>query len=231
MKTIWLLFFNCLAVITFAQNSAFDLIKDVNQKFKSVNSYIAQVQIKTDVSFIKMLPVQATIYFKQPDKLHLESKGIAMLPKQSPQFFLHNINQNDYLCIEIDKQIIDGYNCKGIKVIPLNEGSDLVLATLFIDPLNLVLRKAQITSRSNGTILMLFKYDKYLKQQLPDAVTFELDVAKFKIPKVVAADLENTKTNTDNIKNKRGTVTINYKSYQLNVPISDTFFEKVNHKK
>jgi hypothetical protein len=226
MKYILMIFLCATTFASKSQNSAFELLNLVNSKFKSVHSYKAEIKITTDVRFIKMLPVQATMYFKQPDKLHIETKGIAMLPKQSPQFFLNNINETDYLCIFVNNQLINGINCRGVKVIPLNDNNDLVIATLFIDPLNLVLQKAAITSKTNGTIQMNFMYGKYLKFQLPDEVMFEMDVAKFKLPKVVAADLENTKTIKDDpSKTKRGKITITYKSYQINPVINDNFFE------
>lgn len=210
----------------FAQNDANALIKAVNEKFKSVKDYTADVQIKTDISFVKMLPVNALIYFKQPDKIHFKSKGIAILPKQGPQFFLNEIDDKNYMAIYSGEQMFNGVLCKGVKVIPLQDTADLILATFFIEPQKLLIHHTQVTTKSRGTVTMDFKYGKYAAQQLPDALTFEMDVNKFKIPKAVSADLENTTTKKDDDKKpKKGKVTITYKNYVINSGLKDELFK------
>ncbi len=210
----------------YAQQDAMALINAVNEKFKSVKDYTASVQIKTDIPFVKMLPVNATIYFKQPDKIHIESKGISILPKQGPQFFLNEINAKNDIAIFVADEVIDGITTKGIKVFPIQDTADLILATLYFEPQKLLLYKAQITTKSKGTVIMYFKYGRYSEYQLPDELTFEMDVNKFKIPKAVAADLENTTSKKDDgKKTKKGTVRILYKSYKVNSGLSDAIFK------
>lgn len=210
-----------------AQQDAMGLINAVNEKFKSVKDYTATAQIKTDIPFVKMLPVNATIYYKQPDKIHIESKGISILPKQGPQFFLTEINAKNDMAIFVADEVIDGVTTKGVKVFPIQDTADLILATLYFEPQKLLLYKAQITTKSKGTVIMHFKYGNYSNYQLPDVLTFEMDVNKFKIPKAVAADLENTTTKKeDNKKTKKGTVVIHYKTYKVNSVLSDAIFKK-----
>lgn len=209
-----------------AQQDAMGLINAVNEKFKSVKDYTASVQIKTDIPFVKMLPVNATVYFKQPDKIHMESKGISILPKQGPQFFMNEINAKNDIAIFVADEVIDGVTTKGIKVFPIQDTADLILATLYFEPNKLLLYKAQVTTKSRGTVNMSFKYGSYSNFQLPDVLTFEMDVNKFKIPKAVAADLENTTTKKDDgKKTKKGTVVITYKSYKVNSGLSDAIFK------
>ncbi|MEO8148142.1 MAG: hypothetical protein ABI723_10915 [Bacteroidia bacterium] len=210
----------------FSQGDANALIKAVNEKFKSVQDYTADVQIKTDISFVKMFPVNALIYFKQPDKIHFKSKGIAILPKQGPQFFLNEIDDKNYMAIYSGEQMYNGVLCKGVKVIPLQDTADLILATFFIEPQKLLIHHTQVTTKSRGTVTMDFRYGKYETWLLPDMLTFEMDVNKFKIPKAVAADLENTSTKKeDDKKSKKGRVIITYKSYVINSGLKDELFK------
>ena len=48
------------------------IIKNLKDNFKKVKDYTADVDIKVDVSFLKVPEMKAKIYFKQPDKTHIE---------------------------------------------------------------------------------------------------------------------------------------------------------------
>ena len=58
------------------------LLKEVRLKLEKVTDYSAQVHIHANVPMIKIDDVNAKVYFKQPNLFKVESKGIAILPKQ-----------------------------------------------------------------------------------------------------------------------------------------------------
>ena len=58
------------------------LLKEVRLKLEKVTDYSAQVHIHADIPMIKIDDVNAKVYFKQPNLFKVESKGIAILPKQ-----------------------------------------------------------------------------------------------------------------------------------------------------
>ena len=79
----------CLFFIQFgfAQSKDPDeILKNVITNFNKVNDYVVDVNIKVDVDFLKVPETKAKIYFKQPDKVHLEAEGFAMLPKNGMEF-------------------------------------------------------------------------------------------------------------------------------------------------
>jgi hypothetical protein len=59
-------------------------------------------------------------------------------------------------------------------------------------------------------------------------MVFTVEVKKFKIPKGVTADINNTKTSVDDKKkdNKKGKIFIKLTNYQINKGIPDTVFKK-----
>ena len=63
-----------------------DIINKVVKNFNNVKDYQVEVNIKVDVEFLKVPETKAKIYFKQPDKVHLEAEGFAMLPKNGIEF-------------------------------------------------------------------------------------------------------------------------------------------------
>ena len=58
------------------------ILDEVKKKFGSVQDYIVDVKVKVDVDFIKVPDTEAKFYFKEPDKVHIESKQFAMFPRQ-----------------------------------------------------------------------------------------------------------------------------------------------------
>lgn len=64
-----------------AQNAQ-QVIKNVKQKFDQVRDYTASVTASVNMERMKIPEMKATVYFKQPDKFHVESKNFSMLPKE-----------------------------------------------------------------------------------------------------------------------------------------------------
>jgi hypothetical protein len=58
------------------------ILNGVYKKMMKAKDYSVQATIKVDLPFIKMMPVEAQIYFKQKDKFRVVSKGIAIIPRQ-----------------------------------------------------------------------------------------------------------------------------------------------------
>ena len=70
MKKLLFLSLFFIQVTSFSQD-ANQLLKRVVAKITSVKDYSVDASIKTDIPFIKILPVKAKIYFKQKDKFKI----------------------------------------------------------------------------------------------------------------------------------------------------------------
>jgi outer membrane lipoprotein-sorting protein len=192
MKRTTLLLFILLSVTCFSQDADATLNRVVD-KINSVKDYSVDASIKADIPLIKILPVKATIYFKQKDKFKVVSKGIAILPKQGftdVNSFL--MKKNSYMAVDGGLKTVNDVKANLITVIPTNENSEFVLAKLWIDTKNDLILKSQITTRSSGTVTVDYSYGGEAEFGLPNQLVFDIDVKKFKLPKSVAADLNKT---------------------------------------
>jgi len=222
-----LLFF--IQVTSFSQE-ANQLLERVVAKITSVKDYSVDASIKTDIPFIKILPVKAMIYFKQKDKFKIVSKGIVILPKQG----FTDVNTflsitNSYMAVDGGTKMIGELKTSLITVIPTSENSEFVLAKLWIDPKNAVIISSQITTRSSGTVNVDYFYTSELAFGLPSELIFEIDIKKFKMPKSVAADINNDKPKDKSKKktaDKKGIITIKFSNYIINNGINDAIFDK-----
>lgn len=214
----------------FAQTkTAKQLLNAVYSKMMVAKDYSVQANIKVDLPFVKMLPIDAKIYFKQKDKFKVESKSIAIVPRQGFDQITKMLNDTSgFDALISGEELIAGSQATIINVIPQSDTSDLILGKLWIDVKKNVVLKSQLTTKSNGTILTEYTYGSQLSYGLPDMMTFTVDVKKFKIPKGVTADINNTKTSVDDKKkdNKKGKIIIKLTNYQINKGIPDAVFKK-----
>ncbi len=231
MKKIILLTFVFWFKLGFSQD-ADAILSRVVSKINAVKDYSVDVNIKADIPLIKILPVKATIYYKQKDKFKVVSKGIAILPKQGftdVNSFL--MKKSSYMSVDGGIKTIDNVKTNLITVIPTGENSEFVLAKLWIDSKNDLILKSQITTRSSGTVTVDYSYGTEAEYGLPSQLIFDIDVKKFKLPKSVAADLNKTekeKQKAKKDKDQKGTITIKLSNYKINKGINDDFFKDKN---
>jgi outer membrane lipoprotein-sorting protein len=223
---IFLLFFRFLVY----SQDANVLLDKVVAKINTVKDYSVDALIRTNIPFIKIVPVKAKIYFKQKDKLKIVSKGIVILPKQGfTDINTFLLKKNSYMAVNGGTKIIGDIKTSLITVIPTSENSEFVLAKLWIDPTNAVILTSQITTRSSGTVNVDYRYDSQINFGLPSELIFEIDIKKFKMPKSVAADINNDKTKDKSKKkvaDKKGIITIKLSNYIINKGINDAIFQK-----
>jgi hypothetical protein len=227
-------FITCICIVLFsitqlyAQNDADVYLQAVSAKLKKVNDYSVQANIKVDMPFVRILPTKVKIYYKQKDKFKVESKSIAIVPRQGfDQISKILADKNTYTASVQGQETIGTIATTIVNVIPLSDTSDLILAKLWIDPVKSVIVKSQLTTKSNGTILTEYIYGNQLAYGLPDRMIFSVDTKKFKMPKNAEADANKNNTdNTKNKENKKGKIYIELTNYQVNKGISDAVFKK-----
>lgn len=211
---------------SFAQDEV-ELIKKVKAKLDRVNDYVAQGKMKMDVSFIDAPDSKVTVYYKKPDRFKVvKAGGISILPKGGVSVNMGTLlkDENYDLVPGKDAQI-DGINTKVVKLLPRDENSDIVLTTLYIEEKNLVIRKAAVTTKENGSYEIELSYGKYINWGLPDEVIFSFDAKEYKIPKGITFEYEKgDKKKENSSKNKKGKVEISYSSYIINKGIDDKVF-------
>jgi hypothetical protein len=230
MKTLLSLFIFTFSFSAFSQEvDANAVIQQLVQKLNSVKDYSVDANIKANIPLIKILPVNASIYFKQKDKFKVVSKGIAILPKQGftdVNSFL--LNKGSYMAVSSGTKVINEIKTNLITVIPTGETSEIILAKLWVDTKRDVILRSQVTTRSSGTVIVDYSYGSEVQFGLPNQLIFTIDVKKFKMPKSVAADLNKTdqqkKKTAD--KDQKGTITIKLTNYKVNKGISDAVFKE-----
>lgn len=228
MKKLWCLCILGLITVNlvYAQQAS-DLVSKVKSKLDKVNDYKAQAELKMDVSFIDAPDSKVVVYFKKPDKFKVvKNGGISILPKGgmtvNPATLPAN---NNYDAVAGKDTKTDGIDTKVVKLLPRDENSNVVLTTLYIDEKNLVIRKATVVTKDNGSYDIDLNYGKFINWALPDKVTFSFNTSDYKLPKGITFEYEKCdKKKADVPKNKVGKVEIVYSGYVINKGIDDKLF-------
>lgn len=195
----------------------------ITLRMSKVKDYSVRANIKSDIPMIKILPVNATLYYKQKDQFKMVSKGIAILPKQGFTDLTKIIRQKGtYTAFVTGNEMQNKTPITIISILPLSDTSDVVLLKIWVDP-NLNIVKSQMTTRSSGTLTATYEFGLQAAYGLPDRMVFTMDVKKFKIPKGLTTDIQR-QSNPNQVVPKTGTIYILLSNYSINKGIDDAVF-------
>lgn len=201
------------------------VINSVNQRFAKVNDYTAAVNVACDINFIKIDPIDAKVFYKKPDQFKVKAPGILIMPKQNVNFYFTTLADTaSYTAVRTGEDVVAGANAQVINVIPLQDTSDLILGKFWIDPVRGLILKSQLTTKSQGTILIENSYGSMSSYALPDKMLFTVDVGKFKIPKAIAADI-NQSTGGKPAGDGKGRITLSFSNYVVNKGVNNDSFK------
>ncbi|MEW6702007.1 MAG: hypothetical protein AB1298_04745, partial [Bacteroidota bacterium] len=162
----------------FAQTKEAEKILDaVKKKFDAIRDYEVDVSIKLDFEFVKMPDTKAKIYFKQPDKVKIDAKGFAMLPKQSLNFSPKQFLSGNYTAIYVKTETVNGNKLDLVKIIPESDSAGIVLSTLWIDQIEHIVKKVETTGKRSGTIKIELTYNNK-NLGLPSQLKFNFSAEK-----------------------------------------------------
>ncbi|MEO6168896.1 MAG: hypothetical protein ABIO46_05180 [Chitinophagales bacterium] len=221
---VWLFFF--FSGYQLSAQSPNQVISTVNQRFANVNDYTADVNVNCNITFIKIEPVNAKVFYKRPDKFKVKSTGILILPKQNANIYFSTLaDTNSFTAVKTGEEMIGTVKTHIISVIPSKDTSDLVLGKFWIDDLRGLVLKSQLTTKSQGTILIENTYGSMSNYALPDKMLFTVDVGKFKVPKALAVDLNRSANDKSKTGDGKGRITLTFSNYVVNKGVNNEVFK------
>ena len=226
--TVFLLMSTMTSTELFAQN-ADALVKRVRDKLNTVKDYEADGVLVTNVSFMKVPESPITVYYKNPDKFKIKKKdGISVVPKGGMSVNMNSLfaGSGEYTAVPSGTVTDNGQQLTVVKLLPLAEGSDVVVSTLYIDEKNALVKKAITTTRESGTYEIELSYGRFAQWGLPDKVVFLFNTQNYKLPKGLAFDYDTGEkpVYNDNTVPQKGRVEISYKTYRVNKGIPASVF-------
>lgn len=164
------------------------LLKELRAKMTRAKSYTAQLKIKVDVPFMRVPDMTATLKHTAPDKTTIDAPGFAMLPKEGVDLGALKLLSKDFTAIDMGVE----NSMRKIKVLPSDESSDIVVATIWVDTTAMVARKVISTTKKAGTVTIELSYDnaKARSYALPSFTKISMELDALKIPKSISGDFD-----------------------------------------
>jgi hypothetical protein len=148
------------------------------------------------------------------------------LPKQDPFYVVRLLkDSSQYVSVFNGQETIRNTACRIVTVIPHHD-PELVMAKLWIDQKQMVVMKSEVTTKSSGTGMADYTYGSWLKYALPDHILFTVDMATFKMPKMVAVDLNSKKKANTNAQKGTGTIAFLFSDYTINKGVDEKVFSE-----
>lgn len=210
------------------------ILEKVKTEFDKVEDYQVDVQTKIDVSFLKMPDRKATIYYKKPDKFHVDSENFAMLPKSGLNFSPLGFLNYKYTAFYEREDTIKGIPVSVIKVIPLEGSAEVILSTLWIDIKRNIILKVESSRKPQGNFTVNIDYIKISERfWLPSSILFEFSIDGSGLPKRFGDNQETKKEQKkdESKKVETGKVYLTYSNYKVNIGLQDSIFEQKSDKK
>jgi len=224
---LFFIVFLLASLIMSQTKDAEQILQSVKAKFESINDYEVDINIEVDMEFLRIPKVSAKVYFKQPDKMKMDSKDFAILPKEGISFSPANFLKNNYSAIYIKSDTLNQSKVDIIKILPLDDSTNIILSTLWIDAENNIIRKVETTTKNRGTFSANLFYAEMLQYGLPSTMIFNINIEDPELPEMLEMDAGGVKKSLGKIsKNLSGQINVKYSNYLINKGLEDSFFEK-----
>jgi hypothetical protein len=210
------------------------ILNKVKAEFSKIEDYTVDVKVKVDVDFLKMPDREAKIYYKQPDKIHIQSEGFAMLPKEGLNFSPLSLLNSNYTSFYVREDTLNKIVTSVIKAIPLDGRSNVILSTLWVDTKRDLILKVESSRKPEGTFTIDMDYLKTEKGfWLPSSLVFTFSIDRSILPRKFNFDTDSDlkKAMEDSTKVQTGKVFIDYSNYKVNTGLSDEIFTQKGIKK
>lgn len=204
------------------------IVSKVKAKLEKVNDYSSRGSLSLDVEFIKIPTSRVEMFYKKPDKIRIKSAdGLSILPKGGFSVNLQALlSSGQYSAVKVGTTKFNGFAVETVKLIPLAENSDLLVATLYIDSKESLIRKSITTTKANGTVEMEMVYGAFAQWGLPDKVTVIFSTKEYKLPKGISFDYNPGGSGAPKKPSDgKGKVEMVYDTYQVNKGVSDQVFK------
>lgn len=217
----------CLCHTAHAQ-SAQQIITNLKQRFDQVKDYTVSITATVNLEKMKIPEMKATLFFKQPDKMHVESKNFSMLPKEimglTPSDMLAKF---DATLLKSEKR--DGAMFYDLRLVSKSEKGKQVreyFATVNGD--SWVVTHIESFPMPGRKITIDFTHSLVADQYwLPSMITVNFTSEQTDDAAADPAPQPGRQRNMP----RKGTASVRYSDYKVNTGLSDDMFEKKKEEK
>lgn len=217
---LWLFILFCLSPPWIrADEEAVRYLDAIEKKYSGLKDYIADVNVHFDMETFKTPDMQAKLYFKAPDKMKVESKGVFFFPREGGYFNPALFKKDDFE-IRILEPVAEGKKDIKLKIVSKKKekmGREFVL---LIDRNDNLVREIQTSQFDGRETKAKIEYGRYGSFELPRYILLTLD-----LPSVEPNEKRGFGPFEQKSERVTGTIEITYANYKVNTGLKDEIFK------
>ena len=223
MKTRWAVLVSLFLFpgMLYAQEDAARTLDSVVKAYAGLKDFTAAVNIHYDTEAMKAPDMKATFYYKAPDQMKVDAKGIFFLPKEGAFFNPFMFKPEDFEITPMERLMVDARKAARIRLISKKTrriNQDYILT---IDTERHLIREMAISQFGGRVIKANIDYGRVEGFQLPTRIEILLDMPP--------AESNETRESGPFMQRGRritGKVEITYSDYKVNSGLSDEIFKE-----
>jgi hypothetical protein len=204
------------------QENAVHYLDTFVKKYAGLKDYTADVRIHFDIEALKAPDKQAKIYYKSPDKVKFETKGIFFFPRQGGYFNPALFKPEDFEIKLLDHSTWNGRKAVRLQLIPkdIRKSTQRFVVTIDINR-NLIVTFETVNAEGRKSRAAI-DYARFGDFDLPTHIELQLEVP--------ASEQNETRELIpfgQSTKEINGRVNITYTNYTVNSGLSDEIFTEI----
>ncbi len=197
------------------------ILRNVEARLAAVHDYTVTLDVVADIERLNVPPMHATMYFKQPDKVHIDAEGFAMLPREGLQPNVGKLLAK-YTAAGVGKDTLDGVPVRKVMLQAKSDRSFPRSLTVYVNTARWTTERIVTSGAADRLATISFNYVQVEGVWLPGGMTAAFALAA---PDSTGIDLPAGPLRPQQ-KPRNGTVTVRYSDYRLNTGLSDDIFAK-----
>ncbi len=202
------------------------IIDSVHSRFNRIQDYSVQIKLTVDMEKFRMPRKRIDVYFKQPDKLKIESDGFAIVPRQGVSVLV--ILDSLQALKLVGDDVITDRSCWVIEG-QRREGNWQLNTSIWVDKRDWVI--TQVISRLDTVEIARIQLDYTLVDQvflLPLKTTVTVQAAPEMVAELGHFDPDRHGESIEQMVDKSvrsGTIIMEFSRYRVNRGLKDSFFK------
>lgn len=195
--------------------SAKDILRSASRNYDVIEDYTVDIKVSVESPNVHMPEMPATMYYKRPDKLHVESKdGFVMLPKQG--VLIGNplkpfLTGSDLAIVEPERVLDrDCYVIKG----SFKKDDRTIESTVWIDKKDQLVRQMYINPGEGPSVKVKIWYTKAdMRYWVPSSTAAQVSFPAYP-------------GNKEQVRSQPTIVNMKFSNYRINTGLSDKLFKE-----
>lgn len=197
------------------------ILRNVESRLAAVHDYTVTLDIVADIERLNVPPMHVTMYFKQPDRVHLDAEGFAMLPREGLQPNVGKLLAR-YTVTRVDRDTLDGVQVQRVSLQARSDRNAARSLAVYVNTGRWTTERIVTTGAGDRLATISFTYENIQGVWLTGGMTAAFSLAP---ADTTESDLPAGPLRAGQ-KPRNGTVTVRYSNYRLNTGLSDDIFTK-----